>query len=813
MKVRKLRRLLTLAGLLLALAWAAFPQSLIIFPTPPPGPPVPLSDGIQGQSYFSGVSTNGSGPTTWSIIAGSLPTGVSVSPGSNFANFSGTPTAPGTFVFTVQAIDATGLKATQQYSINIIATLIINTPPTLHSATEGASYTVFLSAMNGTPPYTWSLGIVSLGGSIGKRSLRHAAMTTPTRGLVPAGLTLSGNGVLSGVPSQAGVFTFDVSVVDSATFLQQVATQTFTLVVNVPPSITSSTTLPVGVVGVRYSTPLRAQGGTIPYLWTVTGGTFPPGLTLASDGSLTGTPTQAGTYNFTGVVTDLYGAKASGVFTLNVSAGLAITTVSPLAVGAVGTPYSVPFTAVAGIKPYVWSVASGVLPAGLTLDPASGVLSGTPTAAGKFQFSIQVADAAKNIATAGFSVTVTEALTITTSSLPDGTIGVAYSQKVTVTGGTSPYTFLITTGALPAGLSLDPASGAITGTPTRTGVSNLTVQVTDAAQITTSKKLSLNIASSLAFTTGSPLTNATGGAAYSQTINATGGTPPYTFTIDSGALPTGISLDPSGKLAGTPTGLGAFNFTVRVTDSSQATVTNAYDLTVSAPAVPPPTISGVGNTAPPAQQPTLSLELGQAYPLALSGTMILTFTSAVGNVDDPAIQFSTGGRTVSFTVAPGTTAAVFPNAQISMATGTVAGTITLTLHFAAGGEDVTPTPAPARVIQLPAQAPVITTVTAHHTTSGIEVDVTGLSNTRDMVSAAFQFQAAPGTTLQNAQATITADQLFATWFNDGGSDAFGSQFTYTQPFTISGNLNGVTGVSVTLTNKQGASSSASGTVQ
>ena len=107
----------------------------------------------------------------------------------------------------------------------------------------------------------------------------------------------------------------------------------------------------------------------------------------------------------------------------------------------------------------------------------------------------------------------------------------------------------------------------------------------------------------------------------------------------------------------------------------------------------------------------------------------------------------------------------------------------------------------------------VTKVAARHTAGGLSVDVTGFSNSRDMVSATFQFQASAGTSLQTSQVTIPVDQIFGTWYSDANSHQFGSQFTFTQPFTISGNAAGITNVSVTLTNKQGASSVISASVQ
>jgi len=302
------------------------------------------------------------------------------------------------------------------------------------------------------------------------------------------------------------------------------------------------------------------------------------------------------------------------------------------------------------------------------------------------------------------------------------------------------------------------------------------------------------------------------GTAYSQQLTATGGAGGYTFGLGTGALPGGLTLSSSGLLSGTPTATGTFSFTVSVTDSKQVTVTQPYKLTINAAPLPTPTVTGVGSTAPPDEQPVISVELAQTYPTDLTGTMTLTFAPAAGGVDDPAIQFSTGGRTVNFTIPNGQTTAVFPAATISLGTGTVAGTITLTLQFEADGQNVTPQPAPTQVITIAPQAPVITNVVASTTSGGIEVDVTGFSNTRDMTSATFTFQAAAGTTLTSPTVTITVNQLFSTWYSNAASAQYGSQFTFAQPFNISGNASGITSVSVTLTNSIGTSTAMSASV-
>lgn len=738
--------LLCLAFCLLALPSVVYSQVPFgIFPAPPPGPPVPLSDGIVGQTYGGNLSTNGTDPgTTWSIIAGAIPPGLSLNPINTSLFFSGTPTTTGTFTFTAQAVDANAGTASRQYSIKVVQPLIITTPATLPPATAGGNYQLTFSATGGTPPYSWYEGCFSCLSS-GKVSSQRGALLPPPRSLLPPGLSLSLSGVLTGTPSQTGTFTFDIQVIDSGS---QSPLKTFTLIVNPPPAVTSATVLQSGTVGNAYNTVLTASGGTPPLQWTVRTGTLPPGINLSPGGNLSGVPTQAGTYNFGGAVTDVWDAASSANFTITIVPGLAITTLSPLPTGSVGTPYSLQFEVSGGKAPYTWQVLSGALPTGLTFD-SSGLLSGTPQFQGTSNVIIQVFDSSNKFTRGTFVLTVTS-LAVATQSLPGGAVGTPYLQALAGTGGTPPYAWAVSAGTLPPGLTLDPAAGSISGTPTTAGDFKFTIQLSDSLKVNVIRAFTLTIAPPLAITPAT-LANGAAGTAYSQNFSVAGGTQPYTFTIDSGSLPAGMTLDPSGKLSGTPTEPGAFHFSVRVTDARQLTVTKAYDLTIATPAIPTPTIVGVGDTAPPAQQPALTLQLDHGYPLPLDGTITLTFTSAVGDIDDPAIQFSTGGRTAHFTVPPGTTTAVFPASIFALATGTVAGKITLALTFQAAGQDVTPQPPPVRAIDIPAQAPVVTKLAASHTGTGIEVVVTGFSNTRDMATATFQFQAAAGTNLQTSQ--------------------------------------------------------------
>src|SRR5579863_391337 len=250
----------------------------------------------------------------------------------------------------------------------------------------------------------------------------------------------------------------------------------------------TTTTLPAGTLHVAYNAALSATGGTAPYSWRLTSGQLPTGLGLSPSGAVTGMPTQAGTSLFTVKVKDSSSPPqtAAGSLSISVSSGssqVQITTIS-LASGQVGSAYSVVIAASGGTTPYSWSLAGGTLPTGLGLDASSGQISGTPTQSGTFPITVQVKDSSSPAQTAsqGFSIVVAAAgsqVSITTSSVPNGQVGAAYSTALAANGGTMPYTWSISAGALPAGLSLGAGNGVISGTPTASGSSSFTVQVKD----------------------------------------------------------------------------------------------------------------------------------------------------------------------------------------------------------------------------------------------------------------------------------------------------------------------------------------------
>jgi hypothetical protein len=234
-----------------------------------------------------------------------------------------------------------------------------------------------------------------------------------------------------------------------------------------------------------------------------------------------------------------------------------------------------------GNTPINWAVVSGTLPSGITLS-SSGLLSGTPTTVGNWVFEARARDSSNPpmTATKTFGVTVTNPLTITSSSLPSGQTGVGYSAQLAWTGGTAPFS--IFGGALPPGLKIDGRTGAISGTPTSAGTYSANFTIIDPNAGYAYKFLDISVSTGPLYigATGS-LPNATKSAIYSAFIVGSGGKQPYSWQLMSGALPPGMALNTStGEVRGIPTSTGVFSFTVKVTDANAASATATLQLTV-----------------------------------------------------------------------------------------------------------------------------------------------------------------------------------------------------------------------------------------
>ncbi len=348
----------------------------------------------------------------------------------------------------------------------------------------------------------------------------------------------------------------------------------------------------MGPVALPYSQLLTASGGTAPYSFTNTVGSLPPGLALQSDGILSGTPTATGVFTFTVAATDALGCIGTNPYTLQISCPSLTLSPAALPNGSLGQIYSNAFTVGSGQPPVTFSLKTRSLPPGLVLG-TNGVVSGTPTTLGQFNFVVGFTDA--------FGCTGSGAYTIVINSCP--TLGLApaaitnalllgqvYSNAFTSIGGQPPLTFFLAIGPLPPGLLLS-ANGVISGTPTTVGQFSFEVGFTDANGCTAEKVYTVLVSCPTINLLPNSLPMGTEFVAYNpQTFTASGGTPPYTFSQTVGALPAGMTISSNGVLSGTPTSSSS-SFTVMATDSNNCTATKIYTLTLADPFPPPPTIT------------------------------------------------------------------------------------------------------------------------------------------------------------------------------------------------------------------------------
>ncbi|MDV2450049.1 putative Ig domain-containing protein [Xanthomonas hortorum] len=531
-------------------------------------PATSLPAGTAGQAYSSALNpaTGGIAPYTYAVTAGALPAGITLN-GSSGA-LTGTPGSVGSFAFSVTATDSTSgtpSQGTRGYTLNIAAPPIVVAPSTLPAATRGTAYSQVLSASGGTAPYTYALA----------------------SGTLPAGITLASNGTLSGTATVEGSFNFTVTATDAGSFT---GNQAYSLTVAGPNLVLPASTLPAGTAGQAYSASITpATGGTAPYSYAVTAGALPTGVVVdVATGGLSGTPTVAGTFNFTLTVSDSTpspAAQASRSYTLTIAAPVIVVAPTALPAATRGTAYSQVLTASGGSAPYTYAISAGNVPAGLTLA-SNGTLSGTATVEGSFNFTVTATDANNFTAAQAYALTVAGPnLTLPASTLPAGTAGQAYAATIApATGGTAPYSYALSAGALPTGVVLDASTGGLSGTPTLSGTFNFTVTATDSTPspaVQASQNYSVTIAAATLVLAQPTLPPAVRGSAYNQVLTASGGIAPYRYSIASGTLPAGLTLASDGTLSGTPTTQGTSSFTIAVADAGNASATQAYSFTVS----------------------------------------------------------------------------------------------------------------------------------------------------------------------------------------------------------------------------------------
>ncbi len=635
-------------------------QPVTVAPTVLPSPAIAVA---YSQTI---VASGGSGSYTYAVTTGSLPPGLTLSAGGVLA---GTPTAGGSYPFTVTATDTSAAPGpytgVQTYVLTVGAPTLVLPGGALPGATLAQPYTATVGpASGGTAPYAY----------------------TVTAGSVPQGLSMAANGVFSGTPTALGTFNFTVTATDSSTGvgapysigtpmsitvadglpvagnvstavaygapaapvalalsggaassvaigtapLHGTATVTGPTAISYQPaagfagsdsftytasngtgtSTPATVTVTVGnptitvsansvfsaVAGAPYSQTFTWSGGAAPYSgYQVTN--LPAGLSItastADSVTVSGTPTQAGSFNLVASATDSStgtGPFTAGQgFTLSVASPTLVVAPPTLPSATAGTAYQQAFTTSGGVAPYSY-VLTGALPSGVAFDAGTGVLSGTPTQSGSFALTLTVTDSTTGTPASvvqNYTLQVaTPALTLTPAAgaLTPTTAGSAYQVAFAAGGGVAPYTFAVTTGTLPAGLVLDAATGRLSGTPSAVGTVAFSVTATDSTRGTpaaVTQAYTLSVAAPVLTLTPATLPAGLFANAYQQQLSTSGGTAPYTYAVTTGALPGGLALAASGALTGTPTAAGAFAFTVTATDALGFTGTRDYTVQVT----------------------------------------------------------------------------------------------------------------------------------------------------------------------------------------------------------------------------------------
>lgn len=644
-----------------------------------------LTAGLVGTPYSQLVTVTGTPAPTVSISAGSLPPGLSID--SSTGTISGTPTTGGAYSFTVKAHNVCSPDATRAYTlvINQPPTLATSNPPAARVGGPYAGFTFTTTAgypastfsvtdgslpsgmtlssaglLSGTPdvgtagPYTFTVtatngiapddshqfalnvdlpphitsaapaGAATVGTAY-THSYTASGFPAPTwsviTGNLPPGLTLdASSGALTGTPTTAGSYSFTTE----ATNVEDVDTQDATIVVTASPVL--DTTDPAhATVGTAYSQKLGVTGGDPAPSFTLTGGALPSGLSLASDGTISGTPDAgtAGSYAFTVQADNGVPPAASHQYTLDVWEPAAITSGDP-ADGVLDVAYPGHTFTASGFPAATFTVSAGALPPGLTLDDG-GALTGTPTAVGSYTFTVKAASAAGD-ATHAYTIHVTDPPVITSDGPPHGVVGAPFTFTFTATGTPAP-TFALT-GSVPPGLSLDPTTGALTGTPTAAGTYAVTLTASNGTLPDDVQPYSVVIDQVPHITSAAP-PHAVVGRAYTHTFTATG-SPAPTFAVTAGTLPAGLALTPSGVLSGTPTAVGPTSFTVSATNGVGAPA--AQPVTFVVDRIPSSTTVTLGRSV--IVTGTLLRLTGHVTPADATGTVTFLLDGATAGTAD-----------------------------------------------------------------------------------------------------------------------------------------------------------------------------------
>ena len=544
----------------------------------------PAASGNIGVPYSFSISVAGAQTFQWALASGSLPPGLTLNP--NTGLISGTPTTLGNYPFSVNVsiVDTQFPPVTYSCSITIAAPLIVIT-----TACPITTIPTTLTATGGSGSYTFSI-----------------------IGFLPASLSLTGNVISGSLTAPAGTYGFTLQATDG----QQTVQKACSIVISPPAlQITSGCPTSSAPQGSPFSFTLVAAGGLGGYVWSIQPA-LPTGLTLNGN-VISGTPTGAlGTVAFTLQVT-------SGTLTTSIPCSVTVT--APRLVlasacpanGAVGVAFApIVLTATGGLGSgtYTFSV-TGSLPPGVTFS--GNTISGTPTVAGNYVFSFSAVSGTQTAVSAGCSITIAPAALQLTTNCPTVafTVGSAIMISFAPAGGQAPFSYNFSG---PSWLTLNTlgAVPVVSGTPgaADTGVFPISLTITDATQATASTRCSLTVNPAALQIGGScPANPIAAGAPISIPVNATGGVPPYSWTISGNSTLSILAAQgATNSIQGNaPTTLGMYAFLLTLTDSAKSpSATLSCTLNVQLPALQ------ITGTCPAS---TLNLPLSLSVPLTATG--------------------------------------------------------------------------------------------------------------------------------------------------------------------------------------------------
>lgn len=499
----------------------------------------PVLAGITGATFQAAPLVWGGvgGTPTVSIVAGSLPAGLELSPATGA--ITGVPTQAGIrdVVFALSdPIDGSAILGGEtRFSIDAPGPLAITavSPPSGNAFEAYPPYA--FTATGGRPPYAWTL----------------------THGALPSGLDLATNGGLTGIPSQFGEFGITLRATD---FDGRSVSSSYTLTIADAMIASAPVTLVRGTTGMAYpETAFSVIGAAPPVTWSASG--TPVGLHVdPQTGILAGTPTESGSFPLEATAMDSLGRAATVSRSLSIDPPLEA--LAPeLPTGLRASPYgSHPFTTAGGRAPITWTQTGR--PGGMSFN--NGVLSGTPNSAGTFTLLSTARDADNRTATVSTQLVIADQFTVATSSLPLASIGTSYSTQLATAGHDGGVTWTLNGGdPLPTGLSLAP-SGLLSGVPNENRVSAFSVMATDANGSATAN-LTLNSGPGIALSGPSSLPRGTIGIGYPvQAFSYAGGREPVSLTATN--VPPGMSFS-NGFLSGTPTATRNVSMRFRAQDT------------------------------------------------------------------------------------------------------------------------------------------------------------------------------------------------------------------------------------------------------